>query len=277
MPQLTPKQSSRLNKVAKVVKDGNLAIVEHLFELEEKFDSAVVEVKESVPSFEKLVEYMEAEKGDKGDRGDDGINGKDGETGPQGPQGPQGVPGPQGIPGKDGEKGKPGIQGLQGIPGLPGKDGMQGKDGQNAPEADFTAIKKEIKEVRDIAVVAATSVPVTTTNFYNNGGFVGRAKNINFVQGILSTFSIAIVGDQAVVTLPSGGGGTTYTETPGGLINSSNVTFTTVHPITTIYSFAINGQYLHINSDYTVSGSTITFVTAPDASLSGLPFTIVYS
>lgn len=69
---------------------------------------------------------------------------------------------------------------------------------------------------------------------------------------------------------------TVYTETPSGTINGSNKNFTTAHTINTIYSFGINGQFIH-PVDFSVAGSTITFVTAPDASLSGTPFTIIYS
>ena len=75
---------------------------------------------------------------------------------------------------------------------------------------------------------------------------------------------------------------TVYTETPSGLINSSNTTYTTVHTINNIFSMAINGQYLHPQDigagtgDYTVSGSTITFLTALPSSLAGTSFTVVY-
>ncbi len=81
-----------------------------------------------------------------------------------------------------------------------------------------------------------------------------------------------------------GGGGssssssvTVYAETPSGLINGVNTTYTTAHTVTNVYSFAINGQFLHPVSDYSVSGTTITMVTALPAALSGLPFTIIYS
>lgn len=68
---------------------------------------------------------------------------------------------------------------------------------------------------------------------------------------------------------------TVYTETPSGAINSSNKTYTVLHTINNVFSFAINGMYIH-PSEYSTSGSTITFVTALDSSLSGTSFTIVY-
>lgn len=75
---------------------------------------------------------------------------------------------------------------------------------------------------------------------------------------------------------------TTYTETPSGLINGSNTTYTVAHSITSIFSFAINGQFLHPQDisagtgDYTFSGNTITFLTALPSQLSGTAFTICY-
>lgn len=80
------------------------------------------------------------------------------------------------------------------------------------------------------------------------------------------------------VTLQAGGAGSTfYTETPSGLINSSNTSYTVLHSITTVFNICVNGQFLHPTVDYTFSGTTITLVTALDASLSGSPFTITYA
>ncbi len=68
---------------------------------------------------------------------------------------------------------------------------------------------------------------------------------------------------------------TTYSQTPVGLIDGINTTYTTSHSITTVINLAINGQYIH-PSEYTVSGAGFTMLVPLDASLSGLGFTIVY-
>lgn len=102
------------------------------------------------------------------------------------------------------------------------------------------------------------------TDYFTTLNFVGAGVTASYLgNGIIA------------VTIP-GGSGVVYSETPSGTINSSNVTFTVLHTINTVFSFALNGQYLHPTTDYTTSGSTITFVVAPDTTLSGLPFTIVY-
>jgi hypothetical protein len=58
-----------------------------------------------------------------------------------------------------------------------------------------------------------------------------------------------------------------YRETPSGAVNGSNVTFTlanTPNPAASLCLF-LNGQLLTLTEDYTLSGSTITFVAAPDS------------
>jgi len=65
------------------------------------------------------------------------------------------------------------------------------------------------------------------------------------------------------------------TETPVGDIDGANKEYRTVAKITSIIHFAINGQVIH-PSEYSISGSLITFTTALDDSLSGTSFTITY-
>lgn len=54
-------------------------------------------------------------------------------------------------------------------------------------------------------------------------------------------------------------------ETPSGTINSSNVTFNlSFAPVVGSVKIFKNGQRLTVGTSYTISGSTITFLTAPD-------------
>lgn len=105
-------------------------------------------------------------------------------------------------------------------------------------------------------------------NLYASGTKIGAVKAINFAN----TTASKVNGLDTITVL---GSGTFYSQTPVGAINGSNKTYTTSHTITTVFSFAINGQFIH-PVEYSLSGSTITFVTALDASLSGTSFTIVY-
>lgn len=103
MENLTPKQLKKLKKVGDIVEFGNVAIAEHLIELEDKFEETVdiineehkktiQEIKDTVPDLEKVLNSVKGQKGDKP------ILGIDYEI-------------PEPIPGKDGEKGDRGEKG----------------------------------------------------------------------------------------------------------------------------------------------------------------------
>ena len=67
-----------------------------------------------------------------------------------------------------------------------------------------------------------------------------------------------------------------YNETPGGLINGINATYTTVNNISVVIRITLNGEDID-PSQYTTSGSGFTMNTPIPASFSGTPFTIVYT
>lgn len=76
----------------------------------------------------------------------------------------------------------------------------------------------------------------------------------------------------------SGSGQFADNETPGGVFNDVNVTYTLANspnPTGSLQLFS-NGQFLNQGVEYTLSGSTITFATAPSSALSGLPFRAFY-
>ena len=58
-------------------------------------------------------------------------------------------------------------------------------------------------------------------------------------------------------------------ETPSGAINGSNVTFTLVHTVPFNLQLFLNGLLLQLSINYTVSGNTITFSTAPPTNVPG--------
>jgi hypothetical protein len=65
------------------------------------------------------------------------------------------------------------------------------------------------------------------------------------------------------------------TETPSGLVNGINLTYTVTKNIKKVIEFAINGQVIH-PSEYSFSGNIITFIAAPALDLAGTSFTIIY-
>lgn len=162
-----------------------------------------------------------------------------------------------GKPGPKGDRGEPGKDGKEGKKGKDGKDGRDGKDGE-AGTTVRVGWGAHPLQVQGLGVLVDKNTRVI--NFAGSG----LASVVRSKSGVVT------------VTLQAGAG-TFYTETPDGLINGSNTTYTVAHDITTVFNLAINGQYLHPTTDYTFTGTTITMTSALDASLSGFPFTITYS
>lgn len=119
---------------------------------------------------------------------------------------------------------------------------------------------------------------------YHDNDHVAVMAAVSSTDGVSIVLPWADPVTHRLLTTSTGGGSTTtvYTETPQGLINGSNTTYTTINTINNIFSFAINGEYLHPRDvgagtgDYTFSGNTITFLSPLPANLSGTSFTIVY-
>jgi len=61
--ELTPKQKRKLDKIAKVIAGGELAIAEHLLEIEDEFENTIERLKQEMPNLDKVLESI---------RGDDG-------------------------------------------------------------------------------------------------------------------------------------------------------------------------------------------------------------
>lgn len=261
--ELTKQQKKRITKVGLFSENKDLA----------NFDV----IQEIADSLEKLsgaetvrIEGKQGEKGAKGDKGDRGEVGKNGKDG---------VDGNDGINGKDGKDGK---DGKNGIDGKNGKDGKNGVDGQMGKIDDATIgyLENEIKRLTSL-IEEAKGTQRTGWGAHplqiQSAGVIKEkvARVINFVGTAVN--SVVRSGSGVVtVTLNAGGvGSTVYNETPTGLIDGNNTTYTTAQTITTVQMLAINGQFIH-PSEYVVSGAGFTMNTALDASLTGLSFTIVY-
>jgi len=95
MKDLTPQQRKKIEKLANLVEKGDMAILEHLFEIEAameakhekmigEFQAAVAEIKASVPDLDKVLATVKGNKGDQGDsvKGDkgDAIKGDKGDS-----------------------------------------------------------------------------------------------------------------------------------------------------------------------------------------------------
>jgi hypothetical protein len=142
------------------------------------------------------------------------------------------------------------------------------KDGKDA-FVDYDRIEKAIRKMvpeNDPLKIIDIIMKLPEEKKLKVGHISGLQQTINAFQSQLSRGYL------------HGGGinsASIYTETPTGLIDGLNTSYTTAHTIARVIVFSINGQYIHPN-EYSASGMSITMITPIDASLSGKEFTIIY-
>lgn len=201
--KLDPKQKRKLEKLAKVVDEGELALAEYLFEIEEKID-------EEIPSIKDVISRVKGEKGDKGDAGLKGDKGEQGKSvaGPQGPTGSKGEKGDKGVVGTSGKDG-------ESIVGTSGKDGVNGKDGSpdtgkeivdkiNALEIE-PELQIGVEHIKDLKKFVKKYAP---SNQNITAGIIGRdiIKDIDIsaqLDGVTKTFNLPAVWNIISVNLSS--------------------------------------------------------------------------
>lgn len=245
-----------------------------------------------------FIEYfLRAIKGEKGDQGDKGVKGDT----PSDeeivelikPLIPEPVPGKDGytpvkgvdyFDGKDGKDGKPGKDGLDGESivgpqGPAGRDGKVGPAGSPDTAAQIVAKLKSLKgkerlSYDDLKDLPPPSPASKSIEIYDESGLIdGNLERINFAGAGVAASSDGRGTITVVIT--GGSGGTVHTETPSGAIDGVNAVYTVPTDITTVFSFAIGGQFIH-PEHYSTTGNQITLDAPLDASLAGMPFTIVY-
>lgn len=201
-------------------------------------------------------------KGDTGEQGNDGKDGRDGKDG------------------KNGVDGKPGVPGKQGIGGKNGVDGLDGKDGRDGSSDTVEQISEKInskfnhldfrtlKNIPDFALSKDQGGGGgSIITFRNSSGNLISAyvTDIQFGTGITPTYA----NGKITITASAGTNITPRAETPTGTVDGANTTFTLANtPIANLsVIFTLDGIVQRNGSglDYTVSGTTITFVTAPVA------------
>lgn len=301
MDNLTPQQERKLRRLQKLVEEGDLAVVEYLFELEENLEKALnklEEVKET--ALPKLQDVLDQVRGKDGNDGEQGIDGEKGDKGDKGDDGKEGKQG------KDGRDGRDGIDGRDGVDGLDGQDGKNGIDGKEiTPEqvkekieslkgenrVDASAIKNLPQSVERIIegghgmmfpetiLKAGTGISVAKDAFgkwviTSTGGAGGghtiqdegssetQRTNLNFVGAGVSVAD-DVGNDATVVTIS----GATVTFVNNELVGTGDDT-TTVFALDftpsagTVHLYAGGVRQL-LTTDYSISGTSITFVIAP--------------
>lgn len=249
---------------------------------------------------------IQGPKGEKGDRGPMGLEGPEGPKGPRGEQGIQGFegpPGPRGPIGLEGERGPKGEKGERGERGPAGKDGKDGIDGKDADlsqvrpivedavrtheqEFDHSQIDPFLIGSKKISEVGMDDGQVIT---YDKKGdrlvystlkqvssqlarYAGRGLSLPSQSGNSGKF-LTTDGTRSSWATVAGAASFADREVPTGTINGSNTVFTLAHtPTAGSEHVYLNGLLQTITTDYTITGATITFTTAPQV---GSDFTTV--
>jgi hypothetical protein len=116
--------------------------------------------------------------------------------------------------------------------------------------------------------LASTPAPASSVAVWRNGVFLNPGVDFT-VSGNVITFvgnSMPLVGDTILASFrTSAVAGVTFVdaETPAGLVNGTNTTFTLANVPNPSTSLALyrNGLRMQTGGDYSLSGSTITFLT----------------
>lgn len=259
MSDLTPAQIKKLERLAKVVQDGDVGVLENLLETEEKVEEALKKVDEAVEKVEAKLEDVKSSIPDIKSILEQ-VKGKDGKDGEsiEGPQGIQGVQGPAGKNGRDGKDGRDGRDG-QSVVGQAGKDGK---------DADEVAIQDRIEKnlpalggaVRDSLELLPEGEKLKIEAIENlrkeldelrkrpvytgGGGITGTGardlvKDIDIsasLDGVTTTFNIQSIWNIVSVSLDSYPWGT-LRKTIDYTFTSTSITFTsTIDPATQLAS-----------------------------------------
>lgn len=269
---LTPKQQKKLLRFAKIVEDGDVALVEELDALEDR-------VEEANSKSDRAISIAEEVKKMEGPIGPEGKDGRDGE---------EGSPGKDGEPGKDGQDGKDGVNGkdaptvdtsnlaleasteaiaelLPLIPtieeieadlpklGEPIRDGLELLKGDE--RLDISAIKgvgKRLAKLSTDIINRAIGILDSRTSFLINkvsnlqAALDGKANGLTADQNYVTDAQITVIentsgvntGDQIIPTLASG-------------VYAPDITLEINLDATTTITEA---QYMRVGSTVTVSG-----------------------
>lgn len=167
------------------------------------------------------------------------------------------------VHGKDGRHGRDGKDGINGKDGKDGVDGKHGKDGQDGRNPD-------VKDVIPHVLKALKATPLSTDHIAIDG--IEKIKTLTDLVDFLKRGGFRGGAGSSTATVA-----TYYNDTVSGTINGTNKVFTVPNTITAAIFCSLGNSNYQANVDYTVSGKTITFTNAPDASLAGQPFWLAHT
>jgi hypothetical protein len=285
MPNITQEQLNRLEKIARIVDGGNIAIAKYILDMEDEYKKQLDDIKKTIPDYKYLIENI------KGKDGNNPILGKDYYT-EQEKQAlvdevygkivlPPPVNGITPIAGKDYPSREQITEyinklvdnmppPLDGYTPRKGIDYFTSEDISNIsldvmaslPEGKERTVEEIIIDINNLPI--KPEVQIDATHIKNLPKYFERV--IERVQGgftetpIKSGNGISITKDGSGSWVITSSGGNSNNETPTGTVNGVNRIFTVLN--TPIYIVTDNlVRFLNIpagNPDFTYSGGTIT-------------------
>lgn len=205
-------------------------------------------LEQKIAELDLVIAYAQQIKGAQGAKGERGPKGERGEKGDSivGPQGEQGIPG---IPGKDGES-------------VVGPSGRDGKDGVSPDPLTIIELLKEQKLLKPEHIdglkeeIASYRQQLAGAHYGKDTLVRGGGDSVAAGSGITITATNGV----KTISAPSAAGTRVVDEVPSG----SGVTFTLAQTplVSTLQLYRGGSRITTTNSDYTLSGATITLTVA---------------
>ena len=211
----------------------------------------------------------------KGEKGEDGLDGRDGMPGEKGESG---------LPGLSikGDRGAKGDKGLKGDRGEKGERGMDGQNGSSDTPEETRDKLKSLEGKNRLPASAIHGLPELkeTVDTMNQSGYAGGGANqlkflddgvsisdyvteINFSTNLTPTY--AGNGRITLTASGSGGGGNWVANDLIGTGDATTFVFTlAATPIAGSVGIYVGGLKQTLTDDYSISGTTITFVVTAD-------------
>lgn len=273
--QLTEKQKRRLQRLSKVIDGGNYAILEHLFEIEEKIDERISEIDGKIPNIKDAL---------------DSIKGKDGRTPEKGKDYFDGYTPKKGVDYDDGkdyiltERDRSDIASRIKVPIIE-KVVNNNRETviREIPVVRETIVKEPLtlrfspQEIRDLLELLRDDERIDAKSIKGIDELIRRVNPPN--GPMLHPVALSNLPDVSVVGVSVGQvltwNGTYWyaSNSGGGIVGSQEKSTTTPNGSATTFSFAhapriilYNGQVQNFTGDpsfddITVSGNTITFIS----------------
>lgn len=166
--------------------------------------------------------------------------------------------------------------GKNGIDGLDGRNGRDGKDGTDGKSVKLQEVLGALKDKEGKLSLSMFKDGDAITKAFQKVNMNDMRWHGSGLNSVVHDSTLTGTGTPSSPLSVVSSVGSNYSETPSPAIDGVENIFTTVHNINFVFGVYINGAFQHPAS-YTIFTNHVIFTVAPDISLAGMPFTIIYS